>query len=82
MANKNLCIFFLIAIVQATWVRATDLVIRSCGPQDGKCEEVTEHVVGEDKSWTTGVNYLNWLKDKEFFVGDVIGIYIYIYSYT
>ncbi|KAI3693495.1 hypothetical protein L1987_76438 [Smallanthus sonchifolius] len=54
MANKNLCIFILVAtfVAQATWVRAK------------------EWAVGDDKGWTPGVDYDAWVQGKDFYPGD------------
>ncbi|XVF42581.1 hypothetical protein PTKIN_Ptkin01aG0375400 [Pterospermum kingtungense] len=32
----------------------------------------TEFIVGGDKGWDLGVDYLKWPKDKQFFVGDTL----------
>ncbi|KAE8660032.1 putative Uclacyanin 1 [Hibiscus syriacus] len=34
----------------------------------------TEHVVGGDDGWALGVKYDEWAKDKQFFVGDTLGM--------
>ncbi|KAJ0576146.1 putative Phytocyanin domain, cupredoxin [Helianthus annuus] len=54
MANKNLCIFILIAtiVTQATWVRAV------------------EYTVGECKGWNEGVDFQAWADGKEYVQGD------------
>ena len=36
----------------------------------------TDHIVGDDKGWTTNVNYTDWAKDKVFHVGDTLGTYL------
>lgn len=33
-----------------------------------------EFVVGDDEGWTLGVNYTAWAQDKEFRVGDTLGM--------
>ena len=33
----------------------------------------TEYVVGDEKGWDLGVNYMAWAEGKEFRVGDTLG---------
>ncbi|MFS8008478.1 putative Phytocyanin domain, cupredoxin [Helianthus anomalus] len=56
MANKNLCIFILIAtiVAQVTWVRAE------------------EFIVGDDKGWNFGVDYQAWMAGKDFHHSDTL----------
>lgn len=34
----------------------------------------TEYVVGDDSGWTIGLNYQTWASNKDFKVGDKLGI--------
>ncbi|KAF5805051.1 putative Phytocyanin domain, cupredoxin [Helianthus annuus] len=56
MANKNLCLFILIAtiVTQATWVRAV------------------EYNAGDCKAWNEGVDLQAWADGKQFYKGDSI----------
>ncbi|KAI7751106.1 hypothetical protein M8C21_020511 [Ambrosia artemisiifolia] len=56
MANKNLCIFILVAtiVAQATWVRSE------------------EFIVGDEKGWDLGIDYTCWLSGKEFHFNDAL----------
>lgn len=79
MANKKLGILIFIAtiVVQATLIPAADdapLQASPSGPVD--------YVVGDDKGWAPGVDYQAWVDGKDFYMGDKLGIYIFLLIYT
>ncbi|XP_055962067.1 blue copper protein 1b-like [Mercurialis annua] len=40
----------------------------------------TDYIVGDDKGWTIFYNYTNWVKDKNFYIGDAIECMLTTYT--
>ncbi|XP_076925839.1 mavicyanin-like [Bidens hawaiensis] len=81
MGNKNLAIFILIAtiVAQATWVRAATNLPKELDIKSLKGGAGTFHYVGDDKGWTTGVDYKAWAATKDIRAGENIRFYVLIY---
>jgi hypothetical protein len=79
MAIKHLGIFILMATIlaQATLVPAEDDVPLEASP--GPTHQ--EYIVGDCKGWTPWFNYDAWVSGKEFYVGDKLGIFLYIHHF-
>lgn len=41
----------------------------------------TEYVVGDEKGWTADFDYGEWTKDKVFWVGDKLSMFLPLFCY-